>query len=367
MKTVKKALSIILALTLLAASLSITAFADGMSPVKVTATPTTAFVQVNGTAVFFQAYNIDGYNYFKLRDLGMALSGTAKQFEIGYDNTNNAIAITSGKAYTAIGGELSSMADTSARQATVSTAAVYINGKKAELAAYNIDGYNYFKLRDVAAAINFGVTYNNETRTIGIDTATGYISEIGTSPNPANPLIGTWGFNFNSVDYELFSFLIFSEDGGITQFLGSNVSSYTADENNNIAITSNKSTETDTYNYDITSSNDKTTLFIDAPSYGEMARDGVTVGTGANAITGLWLSKNDIYGDDVYFYLSNNGSVYIGIVYTGTYTVSGDTFTDTITSDGSAETSTFEITEPDGMTQLIVYDSAGNETTMYKD
>ncbi len=54
------------------------------------------------------------------------------------------------------------------------TGSILLNGKEIELTAYNIDGYNYFKLRDLASAINFGVTWNGNTNTIGIDTTVGY-------------------------------------------------------------------------------------------------------------------------------------------------------------------------------------------------
>ena len=71
------------------------------------ATATSSKVLVNGRAVAFEAYNIDGCNYFKLRDLAMALAGSEKQFDVGWDGTGNAVTLTSGKAYTPVGGELS--------------------------------------------------------------------------------------------------------------------------------------------------------------------------------------------------------------------------------------------------------------------
>ena len=48
-------------------------------PTGLKATPTTSTVLVNGEQVAFDAYNIDGSNYFKLRDLGAALG-----FEVGW-------------------------------------------------------------------------------------------------------------------------------------------------------------------------------------------------------------------------------------------------------------------------------------------
>jgi len=51
---------------------------------------------------------------------------------------------------------------------------VLVNGERVAFHAYNIGGHNYFKLRNVAAAIDFAVTWNSATGTIGIDTSAGY-------------------------------------------------------------------------------------------------------------------------------------------------------------------------------------------------
>lgn len=140
----------------------------------VSAVPTSSSVLVNGTAVSFEAYNIAGYNYFKLRDLAKVLSGSAKQFEVGWDAVNNAISLSTGRAYTPVGGELTASGKTGVQSAVLSTARVYIDGAYKQLTAYNIAGYNYFKLRDVGAAINFGVGWNAAASIISIDTSTGY-------------------------------------------------------------------------------------------------------------------------------------------------------------------------------------------------
>lgn len=141
---------------------------------EITATPTSSSVLVNGKSVAFKAYNINGYNYFKLRDLAKVLSGTEKQFEVGWDGANNAILITTGKIYTSVGGELSVSGNTASVTATLTSSKVYLNGRETSLMAYNIGGYNYFKLRDVATVIDFGVTWDSGTGTIRIDTTTGY-------------------------------------------------------------------------------------------------------------------------------------------------------------------------------------------------
>lgn len=73
------------------------------SSILYNAVPTSSKVLVNGEVVAFDAYNINGSNYFKLRDLAKILSGTEKQFEVTWNNENKAIELISDKAYTAVG------------------------------------------------------------------------------------------------------------------------------------------------------------------------------------------------------------------------------------------------------------------------
>ena len=47
-----------------------------------TAVPATANIFVDGVSKPFDAYNINGNNYVKLRDAAYALSGGAKQFDV---------------------------------------------------------------------------------------------------------------------------------------------------------------------------------------------------------------------------------------------------------------------------------------------
>ncbi len=42
------------------------------------------------------------------------------------------------------------------------------------MTAYTINGNNYFKLRDLGQAFNFGVTWDQENNAVVIDTTQGY-------------------------------------------------------------------------------------------------------------------------------------------------------------------------------------------------
>jgi len=140
----------------------------------VTAKPTSSKVVVDGNRIKFEAYTIEGSNYFKLRDLAMVVNGTGKSFFVGWDSARNAIELTSGKAYEPEGGELAVSAKSAVKQAKAATATLYVNGKEVSVTAYNIGGSNYFKLRDIAEAIDFAVTWDAKLSTVGIDTTKGY-------------------------------------------------------------------------------------------------------------------------------------------------------------------------------------------------
>jgi hypothetical protein len=148
-----------------------------VQPADVQAQPTNSSVIINGKTVPFEAYTIDSRIYFKLRDLAMALKGSEVQFEVSWDGTRNAINLLTDKPYTVTGGELTLSANTSNKNAVLSAAKVFINGTEAKLTAYVIDGLTYFKLRDVGAAVNFGISWDGFTNTINIDTSSGYVPE----------------------------------------------------------------------------------------------------------------------------------------------------------------------------------------------
>ena len=137
------------------------------------ATQTSSSVFVNGNQISFDAYNINNNNYFKLRDVAKVLNGTNKQFEVTWDSSKNAINILSNKPYTTVGGELTS-GDGSTKSATLSTSEVYVDGEQAKITAYNINGNNYFKLRDIGEIFDFSVDWNANNNSINIDTDKSY-------------------------------------------------------------------------------------------------------------------------------------------------------------------------------------------------
>ena len=146
---------------------------EGLPSPTLTASPTPSNVLINGLNVSFDAYNINGNNFFKLRDLAYALNGSQKQFEIDWDAANNRIYLTGNSPYTAVGGEMKPKGTGNVVPSPTSST-VYLDDKLITLTAYNIGGNNYFKLRDIGQSLNFAVEWDGAKNTILIDTGKEY-------------------------------------------------------------------------------------------------------------------------------------------------------------------------------------------------
>ena len=139
-------------------------------PLSVPAVPTEAKVLIDGREVAFEAYNLDNNNYFKLRDLAMALRESGKPFAVKWDGESGAIRLETGKTYTPVGGELAASGKQGVKGAYSSLTKLVVDGREMLLTAYTIDGYTYFKLRDLAPALQLDVKWDGKANAILIDT-----------------------------------------------------------------------------------------------------------------------------------------------------------------------------------------------------
>ena len=151
-----------LALTAILAFSAVPAYAG------VPASPTASKVTVDGQSKAFEAYNINDNNYFKLRDIAYVLNGTDASFSVGWDGAANSIALEKGEAYAPTGSEMKVSGTKDIKDAVASNSSILIDGVKAALKAYNINGNNYFKLRDLGTALGFHVGWDNASQTISI-------------------------------------------------------------------------------------------------------------------------------------------------------------------------------------------------------
>ena len=140
-------------------------------PASGTAKASTQTVTVDGKAVEFQMYalvdaNGNGTNYIKLRDMAYVLNGTKAQFSVGYDNESKSISVATGEAYTSTGAEMTTPYSGD-RAYTGGNQSIQVDGKAVDMTAITLlddagGGYNYFKLRDLGAALGFNVGYSQE-------------------------------------------------------------------------------------------------------------------------------------------------------------------------------------------------------------
>lgn len=172
MKFSRKLISIMLSVMLIA-SYAPMAYAAETSDSNLLAYSTKTTILVNGVVLDFEAYNINDNNYFKLRDIAQAISGTKKQFEVGWNAASGAVSLTSGKPYTTIGGEMNG-GDGKDKTATKGSSNIVKDGEAISLTAYLINGNNYFKLRDLGQSFDFEVAWDANNDIIIIDTSKPY-------------------------------------------------------------------------------------------------------------------------------------------------------------------------------------------------
>ena len=343
----KKLLSITLALALM-----LGIFCIPVSALE--ATPTASTVLVNGENVAFDAYKINDNNYFKLRDLAYILNGTAKQFNVGWDGANNAISLTSGQPYTAVGGEMTGKGS-GAKTPELTNSKILKDGAEVSFTAYNIEGNNYFKLRDIGAAFNFGVDWDGARNTIAIDTSKGYTPDGAAMP-PATSN-ASWTGTWESTSGFLGTMTL-TQNGNTVTGTGTGINgtiSGTVSGNALTVTATDKDGDSAKYRFTMSADGNKFTI-EDWDSFFETWSDFATAtritpktpSGGNTSLTNMWWRAGLISGGFIYLHFDSNGGFMQEVrmntagpisfitlweeVYKGSYTVSGNTFTLTYTS-----------------------------------
>lgn len=132
--------------------------------------PTAQNITIDGEAVYCPAYNIDGYNYVKLRALAALLKDTVCPFDVQYDETTNTVTILRGVPYSGEAEKPGLLVDQSGT-AVPSAQTVVNNGVECTgLSVWNIGDQNWFKLAELAELIGFALHYDEDTKTAQIET-----------------------------------------------------------------------------------------------------------------------------------------------------------------------------------------------------
>lgn len=128
------------------------------------AAPANVSATVCGRDVTFNAYNIKGSNYFRIRDLAAAFKGTGYAFSVEPDQMGG-VRIRRGKQCSdVISAEGMGMVNVNAVHSNggiISFDDEKLASKSVE--CYSINGYNHYKIRDIAAILGFEVIYDSAT------------------------------------------------------------------------------------------------------------------------------------------------------------------------------------------------------------
>ncbi len=117
----------------------------------------------NGAAVSLGAYNIDGYTYFRLRDLAALFADSIYRFSLQTDEAARCV--------TAVRFEKEESLPDAPVEGGTRTAVqggwrLLVDGTQVRCTVYNIGGYNFYRLRDLAAAMGFAVGYDADRKQV---------------------------------------------------------------------------------------------------------------------------------------------------------------------------------------------------------
>ena len=157
----KKKISLLLAILMLV-TLIPTAFAESKT---VDAVKNTKKVTLDGEEVMVGAYDVEGYNYLKLRDVAAILNTKKCQFNVGFDKPTKLITVELAKGYEKVEGDLAEIKDEKAK-AIVSVKKILVNGEEKEIKTALINEYNYMQLRDLASLVGLDVKYDKVNKVI---------------------------------------------------------------------------------------------------------------------------------------------------------------------------------------------------------
>ena len=72
------------------------------------------------------------------------------------------------------------------------------------MTAYKIKGNNYVKLRDIGKTINFGISFNMDTKAVSIDPNGTYVEEVKPTPStPTAAAITKWNSTMDEFNEEM--------------------------------------------------------------------------------------------------------------------------------------------------------------------
>lgn len=146
--------------------------AAAAAPSNLKATLSTSNVAVDGFQVWPEGYCINQENYYKLRDIAYMLIGKGTAFDVVWDDQYQCVSMITGRNYTIAGGEMQVSGSAQITKLVPAYSEVRLNGQLVQMTGYNINNNNYYRIRDVAPLIGFGIDWDSATSTVVIDSKT---------------------------------------------------------------------------------------------------------------------------------------------------------------------------------------------------
>ncbi|VDN48714.1 conserved exported protein of unknown function [Petrocella atlantisensis] len=131
---------------------------------------TTANIVVDNKTISPRAYNIQGNNYFMLRDIAHYVNDSQKAFDVTWNPDTATIIIETGKPYLDGYVSKSSEDESAVNDVRISKAKILKNGVPLSMTGYVINGNTYYKLRDMGTAFGFNVFWDGAKNKVVIDT-----------------------------------------------------------------------------------------------------------------------------------------------------------------------------------------------------
>ncbi|MDO5040747.1 MAG: hypothetical protein Q4D95_01510 [Peptoniphilus sp.] len=132
------------------------------------AVPSEQKVVFDEAEVDIKGYNIDGNNYYRLRDLAAVLTGSEINFNVEYDEIYNYIDITRQSKYDKQPDDLK-FSDQEIKSMAESYQRTFVDGDKVIFSGYLINENNYYKLRDLGKVLGFPVSFDEDTNSVIIE------------------------------------------------------------------------------------------------------------------------------------------------------------------------------------------------------
>ena len=140
------------------------------------AKPVEQKIELDDYNVEMKGYNINGYNYMRLRDVAEAMTDKANvddyNFDVIYNQETNSVYLETGRDYKETEDGKKFRIHPATKDAVRSEATVYLNGVELTdaIEGYVIDGYTYYKLRDLGKVIGFQVNWLESSQKVRIET-----------------------------------------------------------------------------------------------------------------------------------------------------------------------------------------------------